>query len=200
MALTPTLDQETTQIKLGLKPQGTWTYEDWLNFPDDGWKYEIIDGVLYMSPPPATGHQRSSSKLLTRMNSYAETKNLGEIIAAPCGVRLPNQSVPVEPDIFFIKKARLHIIQEKYVEGVPDLIVEILSPSNPNHDRETKFRIYQEAGVPEYWLVDYLQKTVEVFVLTEGVYTLHNNYRAGDTITSAQLTGFEIAVNIIFNF
>ena len=78
MASTQTLDQETTQIKLGLKPQGTWTYEDWLNFPDDGWKYEIIDGVLSISPPPATKYQRSSIGLaasLKLQSTQSSTSN-----------------------------------------------------------------------------------------------------------------------------
>jgi Uma2 family endonuclease len=185
---------------VSLRPQGTWTYQDWLHFPDDGWKYEIIDGELYMTPPPATGHQRSSGSLFARMYVYVADNDLGEVLEAPCAVRLPNQPVPVEPDIFFIKKERLDIIGEKEVEGAPDLIIEVLSPSNANYDREKKFEIYQVAGVPEYWLVDYQNKTVEIFTLTEGTYTLWGKYKMGDTVVSKQLPNFNIAVETIFNF
>jgi Uma2 family endonuclease len=180
--------------------QGDWTYEDWLNFPDDGWKYEIIDGVLHMAPPPSVNHQRSSGGLFARMRLYAEDKNLGEVLEAPCGVRLPNQSVPVEPDIFFVKKERMGIIGSQRIEGVPDLIVEILSPSNASYDRETKFKLYQEAGVPEYWLVDYEAKTIEIFNLFSDIYTLTGKYSGSDTAASMQLTSFEVVVGTIFNF
>jgi Uma2 family endonuclease len=178
--------------------QGEWTYEDWLNFPDDGWKYEIINGVLYMSPPPAIAHQDLSGGLFARMRIYAEDNDLGKVLEAPCGVRLPNQSVPVEPDIFFIKKEHSEIISTQYIEGVPDLIVEILSPSNASYDRETKFELYQKAGVPEYWLVDYEDQAVEIFTLVEDTYTLTGRYTPGDTVTSNQLSGFRIVVRSLF--
>ncbi len=188
------------KIDTSLRPQGTWRYEDWLNFPNDGWTYEIIDGELYMTPPPGTGHQLSSGSLFARMYLYVEDNDLGKVLEAPCAVRLPTQAVPLEPDIFFIKKDRLAIIDEKEVQGVPDLIVEILSPSNASYDRQKKFKVYQAAGVPEYWLVDYQAKTVEVFVLVDGAYQLADLYQTGQTITSPQLSGFAIAVETIFNF
>ncbi len=178
--------------------QGSWTYRDWLGLPDNGYKYEVINGVLFTMPPPGTGHQRVSLKLATKMYVYAEDNNLGEILEAPCGVRLPNQPVPVEPDIFFIKKERLHIIQKRYVEGAPDLVVEILSPFNMDYDRKTKFELYQAAGVPEYWLVNYQHKTIEIFTLDAGVYQLKGKYGIGEIVTSNQLVGFEMVVEKIF--
>lgn len=198
--LEKTAEQAATPTRPKFPRQGEWTYEDWLKFPDDGWKYEIIDGVLYMTPPPAINHQRSSSQLFVAMFKHIADYKLGEVLPAPCGVRLPNQPVPVEPDIIFVKKDRLDIIGANYVEGAPDLLVEILSPSNANYDRETKFELYEKAGVSEYWLVDYQAKTVEVFTLVEGDYTLAGKYTVGDTLVSGQLEGFKIAVEAIFNF
>lgn len=180
--------------------QGEWAYENWLKFPDDGWKYEIIDGVLHMAPPPTINHQRASGGLFARMRLHAEDNNLGEVLEAPCGVRLLNQPVPIQPDIFFIKKERVEIIEGQYVEGAPDLIVEILSPSTASYDRETKFKLYQAAGVSEYWLVNYHDKTIEIYTLAEGVYLSTGHYTLGDEAASAQLTGFKIAVQSIFNF
>ncbi len=196
--LEKTLD--TVEMPSRLRPQGTWTYQDWLHFPDDGWKYEVIDGELYMSPPPGTGHQRSSIELAARMYLYAKDNDLGQVLEAPCAVLLPTQPVPLEPDIFFIRKEQLHIIKENQVEGVPDLIIEILSPSNFQYDRTKKFEIYQEAGVPEYWLVDYRAKTVEVFDLTNEVYVPAGTYGLGDTLTATQLPDFTISVERIFDF
>jgi Uma2 family endonuclease len=186
--------------QLRLPRQGEWTYKHWLNFPEDGWKYEIIDGVLHMSPPPAIDHQRSSGELFRRIANYVKDNDLGEVLEAPCGMRLPSQPVPLEPDILFVKKERLDIIGKQYVEGAPDLIVEILSPSNTNYDRETKFKVYQDAGVPEYWLVDYEAKTVELFTLVEGVYTLVGKYTGDDVVSSAQLADFKITVDSLFSF
>jgi len=186
--------------RLTFPRQGEWTYEDWLHFPNDGWKYEIIDGVLYMSPPPAVNHQRSSLRLVRKMADHAENNDLGELLEAPCGVKLPGQPVPVEPDIFFIRKERTGIIGAQYIEGVPDLIVEILSPSNSDYDRETKFQLYQKVGVLEYWLVDYEAKAIEVFNLVEGSYKLAGKYTGSDVAVSQQLSGFEIVIDDLFNF
>ena len=128
----------TAVERLRFPRQGEWTYEDWLNFPNDGWKYEIIDGVLHMAPPPAINHQRSSGELFRRIANYVKDNDLGEVLEAPCGVQLPNQPVPVEPDIFFVKKERLDIIGDQYVEGPPDLVVEILSPCPTGWDYDPK--------------------------------------------------------------
>lgn len=184
----------------GLKPQGQWQYEDWLHFPDDGWRYEILDGVLHMMPPPTIVHQRSSGRLFAQMFLYAQQNKLGEVLEAPCGVKLPQQTVPVEPDIFFIKQERLEIIGQDYVYGSPDLVVEIMSPSNPNYDRQRKFRLYEQNGLPEYWLVNYWDKRVEVFVLRGEEYQLQGRYDMGQTVISEQLTGFTIEVATIFDF
>jgi Uma2 family endonuclease len=89
-------DRPRVEAQSHLRPQGRWTYEDWLNFPNDGWKYEIIDGVLYMTPPPAIRHQMSLLDLSSRMHLYAADHDLGQVLTAPCGVRLPNQPVPAD--------------------------------------------------------------------------------------------------------
>ena len=186
--------------RVGLRPQGSWTYEDWLTFPDDGWKYEIINGALHMTPAPATGHQKSSISLSSKLYAYAQEHDLGMVLTAPCDVRLPNQPVPFQPDIFFIRKDNLQIIEETEVCGVPDLVIEILSPSNASYDRVEKLAVYQAAAVPEYWLVDYQAKTIEIFSLKGGIYQPAQQYALSDTIQSAQLPGFQLPVETIFDF
>lgn len=179
--------------------QGAWTYDDWLKFPNDGWKYEIIDGELYMTPGPTPAHQRSSISLAARMYIHVTANGLGEILEAPCDVYLPGQPVPVQPDILFIHQERLSIIANDGVRGVPDLIVEILSPTNAGYDRERKFRLYEKVGVPEYWLVDNRAKMVEVYVLDGSSYRLDGKYGMGDTAVSRQIAGFQVAVDSIIH-
>ncbi|MFQ5615441.1 MAG: Uma2 family endonuclease [Anaerolineales bacterium] len=181
-----------------LPRQGEWAYEHWLNFPNDGWKYEIIDGVLFMSPAPAIAHQDSSGELFARMRIYASNHSLGKVLEAPTDVYIPGQPVPVQPDILFVRKERLGIIGELAVDGAPDLVVEILSPSNESYDRITKRKLYQRAGVPEYWLVNYWEKRVTIFVLTGGKLALAGKFEVGDTVRSEQLSGFQAEVKALF--
>jgi len=179
-------------------PQGDWTYEDWLKLPDDGYRYEVINGVLYMTPPPRPQHQRVSARLAHRLLNFVEEHALGEVLYAPIGVQLPNQPVPFQPDILFIRAERLDIIGEKNVEGVPDLIIEILSPSNWLYDRREKMEVYEEAGVPEYWIVDPRIRVIEVYVLEEGGFLQKGEYGPGEVARSQVLAGFEVLVDEIF--
>lgn len=174
--------------------QGKWTYDDWARLPDDRTRYEVIDGELYMTPPPSISHQFATANLLDAMSTFVRARRLGFVLPSPLGVRLPNQPVPVQPDIVFVSSARKAIIGKEYIEGVPDLVVEILSPSNWIYDRHEKFDLYQSAGVPEYWIVDYRAKTVEVFVLEQGEFTLIGKWGVGETASSRVLSGFQVAV------
>jgi Uma2 family endonuclease len=179
--------------------QGHWTYDDWLQLPADDFRYEIIDGVLYMSPPPSTAHQRAVSKLVARMEIHAENEGLGMVFPAPIAVQLPDQSAIVQPDILFIAKERQHIVGSTVIEGAPDLIVEILSPSNWPYDRGEKMEAYRRAGVREYWIVDGRAETVEVFILENESYYLTGKFSSGETAESTILTGFSIPVDLVLS-
>jgi Uma2 family endonuclease len=148
--------------------QGQWTYEDWEQLPNNGARFEVIDGVLHMAPPPSIAHQSIVANLFTLMNVHSTKNNLGRVFPSPVGVRLPTQPVPLQPDIVFVSKERKDIIGSQYIEGVPDLVIEVLSPSNWPYDRNEKFQVYQTAGVPESWIVDYRARTVEVLVMEAG--------------------------------
>lgn len=180
-------------------PQGEWTYEDWLQLPNDGMRYEVLYGVLYMSPSPSVAHQDAVSELIMLMRQYAKSNNLGLVLTSPIGVRLPEQSVPVQPDIIFVSKDRLDVVAEDYIEGAPDLIVEVLSPSNWHYDRGVKQEAYRQAGVREYWIVDYRAKTIEVLTLKAGIYTLLSKAGAGEKARSEVLAGFEVAAERLFS-
>lgn len=193
-----TIPQTSLWLSRQWPEQGEWTYEDWLQLPDDGAKYEVIDGELYVTPAPSLKHQSSSNRLCTAMTNYVDAHDLGYVYSSPVDVMLPTQAVPLEPDIVFVSKDHEEILGEDYIEGVPDLVVEILSPSNWPYDRRVKLRVYQDAGIPEYWILDYRAKTIEVLVLDEGEYTLLGPWGLEETAVSRVLTGFEIAVRDVY--
>ena len=179
-------------------PQGEWTYKDWCKLPDDGYRYEVLTGVLYVSPPPSIRHQRISIVLVGHLLDFLKLQPLGEVLTAPVGVRLSHQPVPLQPDIVFVRTERLGIVGEAYIEGAPALLVEILSPSNWLYDRREKMQAYQEAGVAEYWIVDPRALTIDVYVLEQGAYVLMGQYRMGEVTRSQVLPGFEVSVETIF--
>jgi Uma2 family endonuclease len=181
-----------------LPEQGKWTYEDWLRLPDDGYRYEVINGVMHMAPPPSISeHQGPAFYMTLSLGNFVIAHNAGRVFFAPAGVRLPGQAVPVQPDIFFVSTARLRILGKQYCEGAPDLIVEILLPGTWDYDRKEKYQAYQAAGVREYWIVDPRAQVIEVYVLEEGQYLLIGKWGAGERAQSQVLKGFDVAVDDI---
>ncbi|MFQ5616599.1 MAG: Uma2 family endonuclease [Anaerolineales bacterium] len=166
--------------------------------PDDSFHYEVIDGVLYVSPAPRPKHQAVSGNLFLALANHIRSRGLGWLYHAPIGVRLPGQPVPIQPDLVFVSEERESIIGEENIEGVPDLIIEILSPSNWLFDRRDKFQLYESTGVGEYWIVDYRARKVEIFVLEKGAFTLLGEWREGEIAHSRVLPGFSIAVDDVF--
>ena len=145
------------------------TYEDYVRIPDDGRRHEIIDGVHYVSAAPAFYHQRVSARLLSELVIAIDRPGLGQVVAAPVDVQLSKHDI-VQPDLVVILAANESIITPAKVVGSPNLLVEILSPSSIRHDRERKWRLYERAGVREFWIVDPDERRVEQFVLGDGGY------------------------------
>lgn len=146
-----------------------WTYTDYRELPADGKCYQIVKGVLYMVPSPNFYHQKISRNIEFALWNYVEKKNLGEVIYAPMDVILTETDV-VQPDILFVAKERLEIIQERGILGAPDLVIEILSPSTEKIDRELKKNLYERHGVYELLIVDPREKNIHQFVLEQGKY------------------------------
>jgi Uma2 family endonuclease len=174
--------------------QGKWTYEDYRRLPDDGWRYEVIEGELYMSPAPEPIHQEYGGEMFAALRDFGKMHDAGKAYMAPIDVILSEFATPVQPDVLFIVKSRLHIVKKGHIEGAPDIIAEILSPSNWIIDRREKFDIYAKAGVREYWIVNPMVRTIELFVLREGRYELIGKYSVGETVRSEVLPGFEVKV------
>ncbi len=179
--------------------QGEWTYEDFLRVPDDGNRYEVIRGFLYVTPPPTPEHQFSSFELSFHLSSFVRENGLGLVLTAPLGVKLPSGiATPVQPDVVFFRKGNEPRKGTQYYEGTPDLIVEVLSPRTRRRDGKTKLEAYQEAGVPEYWLLDPDARTAVVYSLGKGKYIELVRGREGDVIWSAVLPGFRVQVSDLF--
>ncbi len=129
------------------------TYQDFCALPDNGRRYEILDGDLYMSPSPTPLHQHVLLELGANLRAHVKRHDLGRVFIAPLDVLLSEHDI-VEPDIIFVSKARESIITAKNIVGVPDLLVEIISPSNTERDVRDKQNIYARCGVPFYWMLD----------------------------------------------
>lgn len=176
-------------------PQGQWTYQDYARLPADGWRYEVIEGELYMNPAPRPRHQETVINIATLMSLFVSARRIGKVYTSPIDVILPGLATPVQPDILFIAAGRLEMVKEAFIEGPPDLIIEVLSPSNWLDDRRTKFRVYALAGVREYWIVDADRCQIEVFQLEGQRYAQVGRYEAGERVSSAVMAGFSLAVD-----
>jgi Uma2 family endonuclease len=177
--------------------QGEWTYADYKRLPDDGWRYEIIEGELHMTPAPSTKHQSVVVNLAFLFSQFVRTHQSGKVYVAPTDVILLGLATPVQPDLLYVAANRLDIVKDAFVEGPPDLIVEVLSPSNWLVDRRVKLGAYARAGVGEYWIVDPEMRTVELFRLAGQQYNQVGRYGPGERVASGVLTGFEIGVDEI---
>ena len=150
-----------------------------------------------MTPAPVPRHQRILRKILFILEQFVTEKDLGELFCAPCDVYLDNENV-VQPDILFISKVRLNIIGEKNIQGPPDLAIEILSESSAYRDMVKKKRLYARFGVKEYWIVDPIEKAIDIYILKDNIFTPHKNYTINDTLQSPSMRGLSIDSREIF--
>lgn len=173
-----------------------FTYQDYLLLPEDK-RYEIIDGDLFMTPAPSTYHQRISQNLEFFLERYVREHGAGQILHAPCDVVLSETDV-VQPDILFVAKDRLGIIEEKYVSAAPNLAIEILSQDSAMRDRTIKAKLYARAGVRELWIVDPAKKTIEILRNTREGFERQALFRASDVLVSPAFAGLETPLTKIF--
>ena len=146
-----------------------FTYDDYCRIPDDGKRHEIIHGEHCMSPAPSYSHQASSGSIFTQLYRQIDETGTGRVLIAPFDVELGRYSI-VQPDIVVVAESRSTVIVPSRIIGIPDLLIETLSPSNRRYDRESKRELYESAAVPEYWIVDNDSGTVERYTLRDGRY------------------------------
>jgi Uma2 family endonuclease len=166
-----------------------WTYEEYYKLEDDQ-RYEIIHGNLLMAPAPDTWHQDWLSKLNTLITLYLRKKNLGRLFIAPVDVVLDEENT-VQPDLVFVAKNNLGIIQRRAIFGTPDLLVELVSPSSVRRDRYDKKELYARFAVKEFWIGDPGNQSLEILTLKKGRYELLCAAEEKGKVRSLVLTGLE---------
>ncbi len=167
------------------------TYDDYVGLPNDGKRYEILDGELSVSPAPTSRHQIVSINLASMLHTFARRHRLGRILYAPTDVILAPTTV-VQPDILFVHAARSTIITERGIEGPPDLIAEILSTGTARQDRTTKAVLYARFGVAHYWIADPDARTIELYQNEGRSYRLLAKETGAATIRSPLFAGLDI--------
>lgn len=178
---------------MATEPQTGLTYKDLETFPEDNFRRELIDGELIVTAAPSTRHQTVVLHLGSVLWAYGKAHG-GRAFVAPCDVYLSDINV-VEPDVLFVTAGRSERVEDPFVRGAPDIVVEVSSPSTRRLELVRKRELYERYGVPEYWYVDLDADRVEIYLLEEGRYGIPILLGGDDAITSDLLPGFSLAVS-----
>lgn len=176
------------------------TYEDFLQFPDDGKRHELIDGEHYVTPSPSTRHQEIVGRLHLTIGTWLQTHKIGRLFMAPLDVLFSNFDI-VEPDLLYMSNERAaEILTRQHVRGTPELVIEVGSPGTRRRDETIKRRLYERSGVAEYWVVDPEVDAIRVFRTGTGGFgrPADLSAEAGDVLTTPLLPGLEILVADVF--
>lgn len=181
---------------MSLADEKIWTYEDTLSLPDDGQRYEVVEGRLYVSPAPSTWHQTLSRRVQFLFYEL-ERAGKGFVFNAPTDLRLEHAD-PVQPDLIFLWREQSGQIRKKWLEGAPALIVEIQSPSTAALDRVRKLQAYARSGVPCYWLLDPEVATLEILQLDGETYRVAATLGPGDVLEPPAFPGIRLDMDELF--
>lgn len=178
-------------------PQGSWTYDDYAALPDDGNRYEIVNGVLIMAPAPSPEHQSIAVRIAYYMFPHIDLAGIGKLLTAPLDVDLGPKNV-YQPDLVVVLNTHLDRVAEKKIIGAPDLVVEVASPSTAAYDRLTKYEKYAHAGIIEYWIVKPKSRSVEVLVLEGREYRSLGVFNGQATLPSRVVPELPVRVEQFF--
>jgi Uma2 family endonuclease len=173
------------------------TYDDYARLtPVDSGNYELHNGKIIFMPSPLFQHQDIITELLLLLASYVKKEQLGKVVVAPMDVILTPHDT-VQPDMLFISKERLHIIDGQ-IKGAPDLVIEVLSEGNTTKEMSYKKNIYETTGVKEYWLINLKKKTLAQFENVNDKFISKNTFNTEGVIQSIVVEGFEMKMSDIF--
>ncbi len=176
-----------------------FTYEDYLLFPEDGRRHELIDGEHFMTPALSTRHQEIVGNLMRFLGDYVARAKAGKVFVAPTDVVLSSLDV-IQPDLLFIRAARASIITEKNIQGPPDFVIEIISQTSRKTDETIKRKLYERYGVREYWIVDPELEAVDIHRLSDRRYlrAAELSLEADHVIKTPLLPGLKLKLSNIF--
>jgi Uma2 family endonuclease len=175
------------------------TYQEYLDLPEMKQRYSIIDGELVMAAAPTPDHQTVVLELSSTLNSFVREHRLGRVFVAPLDIVIRRDPLRTrQPDVMFISNARRYIIGLQVIEGGPDLVIEVLSPTNTRQDLQEKLQEYQRIGVREAWIVSPQAQTVEVLQLSTEHIRRSGLYGLGHLIVSQVLPELHLTVDEIF--
>lgn len=177
-----------------------WTAADLELFPDNGTRYEIIEGDLLVTRAPDWKHQKASTRISTALDTWSLATGLGEAVQAPGLVF--SDADNVIPDVVWVSRDRLAVLLDEagHLTGAPELVVEVLSlgQDNERRDRELKLKLYSERGVQEYWIIDWRKQQVEVYRREQLLLQMVNTLFPHDRLTSPLLPGFTYQLSQLF--
>lgn len=175
------------------------TYDDYVKLPEDGNRYEIIDGELYVNPAPVPQHQVIVLNIAAAFLNYFRAHGGGRVLGSPVDVVLSDARV-VQPDVIVMKSDRAMIVGDKNVHGIPNLVVEVLSNSSRRLDEIEKRKLYDQAGVDEYWIVDPELQLVKIYRRAGNTFARAEEIDTdtGGTITTPLFAGFALPVHDVF--
>ena len=173
------------------------TYADYYATTPEGAGYQLLDGELIEMASPTRYHQDVAANTAFPLRLFARDRGLGVVYLAPMDVVLTDNDT-VQPDILFVSNERSHILTDANIQGGPDLVVEILSPSTAQYDLGYKMELYAQHDVKEYWIGDCEATTIRVLLLTDGAFVTAGVYGRGDTLTSPTLPGFSLDIDDVF--
>ncbi len=171
-----------------IKPR--MSVREYEQLPETNRIQELIDGELIMVGGPNIEHQRTVRRTYNHVLKIAPG---GEVFFAPTGILLDDHNIP-EPDVIWLAPDSRYHVSKQYILGGADLVIEVLSPGNAQHDRIRKFELYERFGIPEYWMLEADERLVEVYVLRDGAYFRQGAYQPGDTFQSPTLHGATVTV------
>jgi Uma2 family endonuclease len=180
-----------------VRPERPVTADLFFQIPEGPPYYQLIEGIIVMSPSPTFYHQRILSRLSASIEVYLDEHPLGMAVFSPCDVRLDENTVYL-PDLLFVRNNNPRVVIDRTVSGPPDLVVEILSPSNFREDRLPKRAAYARAGVEEMWIIDPEARQIEIYPLARGFDVAPLIVREPDAFAPALFPGLTIETTRLF--
>jgi Uma2 family endonuclease len=161
--------------------------------------YQIIGGEIIMTPSPSPFHQEILGNLIEKLRSFVRVHGLGKLLVSPLDIRFNDDEI-YQPDLAFFRQSKIQNIRKEGIDALPDLVIEVLSPSNAYYDLTRKKTVYAQYGVEEYWIIDPIEESIEILTNENGLYRTEALLRKPAMLESNMFPGFSMKVDDVFEF